>query len=75
MYGYNFFSFYLQFLSEHGGSSNAFTSAEHTNYFFDVSPEHLSGALDRSASFHQETIYFNYQEQFTDPSFKGFTIF
>ena len=37
----------LQYLSEHGGSSNAFTSAEHTNYYFDVGPEHLSGALDR----------------------------
>lgn len=38
---------YSQFLSEHAGSSNAFTSAEHTNYYFDVSHEHLQGALDR----------------------------
>ena len=37
----------LQFLNEHGGMSNAFTSSEHTNYYFDVSPEHLKGALDR----------------------------
>lgn len=42
---------YSKFLSEHGGSSNAFTSGEHTNYFFDVSPEHLLGALDRFAQF------------------------
>lgn len=38
---------YSQFLSEHAGSSNAFTSGEHTNYYFDVSHEHLEGALDR----------------------------
>ncbi|XP_026098896.1 insulin-degrading enzyme-like, partial [Carassius auratus] len=37
---------YSQFLSEHAGSSNAFTSGEHTNYYFDVSHEHLQGALD-----------------------------
>ncbi|XP_013911111.1 PREDICTED: insulin-degrading enzyme-like [Thamnophis sirtalis] len=42
---------YSQFLSEHGGSSNAFTSGEHTNYYFDVSHEHLEGALDRFAQF------------------------
>ncbi|CAG2220380.1 IDE [Mytilus edulis] len=32
---------------EHGGSSNAYTSGEHTNFYFDISPEHLPGALDR----------------------------
>ncbi|XP_076461437.1 insulin-degrading enzyme-like [Babylonia areolata] len=42
---------YSKFLSEHGGSSNAFTSLEHTNYFFDVAPDGLAGALDRFAQF------------------------
>uniref|UniRef100_A0A4W4EGY2 Insulin-degrading enzyme n=1 Tax=Electrophorus electricus TaxID=8005 RepID=A0A4W4EGY2_ELEEL len=42
---------YSQFLSEHAGSSNAFTSGEHTNYYFDVSHEHLQGALDRFSQF------------------------
>ncbi|XP_044152189.1 insulin-degrading enzyme isoform X2 [Bufo gargarizans] len=42
---------YSQFLSEHAGSSNAFTSGEHTNYYFDVSHEHLEGALDRFSQF------------------------
>ncbi|XP_070539954.1 insulin-degrading enzyme-like [Ptychodera flava] len=42
---------YTQFLSEHGGFSNAFTGAEDTNYYFDVSHEHLKGALDRFAQF------------------------
>ena len=38
-------------MSEHSGSSNAFTCEEHTNYFFDVAPEFLYGALDRFAQF------------------------
>ena len=27
---------YQQFISQHGGSRNAYTSFEHTNYFFEV---------------------------------------
>ncbi|XP_076104390.1 insulin-degrading enzyme-like isoform X1 [Mytilus galloprovincialis] len=42
---------YSKFLSEHGGSSNAYTSGEHTNFYFDISPEHLPGALDRFSQF------------------------
>ncbi|GLH05411.1 SFRICE_018075 [Gryllus bimaculatus] len=42
---------YTKFLSEHGGASNAYTFSDHTNYFFDVLPEHLSGALDRFSQF------------------------
>ncbi len=38
-------------MNEHGGSSNAFTASEHTNYFFDVNCDHLEGALDRFAQF------------------------
>uniref|UniRef100_A0A1B6FWC7 Insulin-degrading enzyme n=2 Tax=Cuerna arida TaxID=1464854 RepID=A0A1B6FWC7_9HEMI len=42
---------YSKYLSEHGGSSNASTSSDHTNFFFDIVPDHLSGALDRFAQF------------------------
>ncbi|XP_041476883.1 insulin-degrading enzyme-like isoform X1 [Lytechinus variegatus] len=42
---------YSQFLNEHGGFANAYTSGEHTNFYFDVSHEHLQGALDRFAQF------------------------
>ncbi|KAJ3192026.1 Insulinase (Peptidase M16) [Irineochytrium annulatum] len=45
---------YSQFLSEVGGGySNAFTSAENTNFFFEVSSDGLAleGALDRFAQF------------------------
>ncbi|MPC88190.1 Insulin-degrading enzyme [Portunus trituberculatus] len=40
---------YNKYLSEHGGSSNAYTAADHTNYYFDVAPDAFSGALDRSS--------------------------
>jgi len=42
---------YSKYLSQHGGSFNAFTSSEHTNYYFDVAPDHLVGALDRFSQF------------------------
>jgi insulysin len=38
---------YSKFLNHHGGWSNAYTAGDHTNYYFDVSPKHLPGALDR----------------------------
>jgi len=42
---------YNVFLSSHGGSSNAFTDMESTNYYFDVSKDFLEGGLDRFAQF------------------------
>ncbi|WP_439107888.1 insulinase family protein [Congregibacter sp.] len=42
---------YEQFVTEHGGSRNAYTSFEHTNYFFDIDAEYLPDALDRFAQF------------------------
>nr|XP_004296020.2 PREDICTED: insulin-degrading enzyme-like [Fragaria vesca subsp. vesca] len=42
---------YDSYLSKHGGSSNAYTCAEHTCYFFEVSPEFLKGALTRFSQF------------------------
>nr|GMD39795.1 insulin-degrading enzyme-like 1, peroxisomal [Ipomoea batatas] len=36
---------------KHGGSTNAFTSSEHTNYFFDVNTDCFEEALDRFAQF------------------------
>ena len=35
---------------QHGGHSNAYTAAEHTNYHFDVSADYLEEALDRYLS-------------------------
>ncbi|WP_157117977.1 insulinase family protein [Oceanicoccus sagamiensis] len=42
---------YQAFISAHGGSHNAYTSFEHTNYFFNVDPDSFEPALDRFAQF------------------------
>ncbi|XP_037080309.1 insulin-degrading enzyme-like [Pollicipes pollicipes] len=42
---------YSKFLNDHGGTSNAYTSNDETNYHFEVAPEHFKGALDRFAQF------------------------
>ena len=42
---------YKQFISTHAGSDNAFTSYDHTNYFFDINPPQFEQALDRFAQF------------------------
>ncbi len=42
---------YQEFISSHGGTHNAYTSFEHTNYFFDVNASYLREGLDRFAQF------------------------
>lgn len=42
---------YERFITEHGGSHNAYTSFENTNYFFDINADNLPEALDRFAQF------------------------
>jgi insulysin len=42
---------YARFISEHGGSRNAYTAFEHTNYFFDIDQAYLPEALDRFGQF------------------------
>ncbi|CAM9165979.1 unnamed protein product, partial [Choristocarpus tenellus] len=37
---------YDSFISQHGGSTNAYTECEYTLYHFDILPQHLSKALD-----------------------------
>ncbi|WP_261815571.1 insulinase family protein [Vibrio gallicus] len=39
------------FISQHGGSNNAWTGTEHTNYFFEVAPQYFEPALDRFSQF------------------------
>ena len=43
---------YGSFLSQRGGSSNAFTSSEHTNFHFDIPSEHFFEALQRLSLIH-----------------------
>lgn len=42
---------YSEFLTQHGGYDNAYTSTENTNYFFRVNSDSLHEALDRFAQF------------------------
>ena len=42
---------YQSFINSGGGRSNAYTAGDHTNYFFDISPEPFPEALDRFAQF------------------------
>ncbi|XP_020092240.1 insulin-degrading enzyme-like 1, peroxisomal isoform X3 [Ananas comosus] len=42
---------YSKYITEHGGSTNAYTSAEHTNFYFDINADCLDDALDRFAQF------------------------
>lgn len=48
---------YNVYLSKNGGSSNAFTDMEDTNYYFDVNADYLEGALDRFAQFFIEPLF------------------
>ena len=48
---------YQSFINQHGGMHNAFTAAEHTNYFFQVDAKQLQGALDRFSRFFYEPLF------------------
>ncbi|CAH8384444.1 unnamed protein product [Eruca vesicaria subsp. sativa] len=58
---YNGQNDFHNFLSEHGGSSNAHTSMEHTTFYFKVQAEFLEGALDSFfVNLSLKQINFNY---------------
>lgn len=42
---------YQSFISAHGGSNNAYTSFDHTNYYFSIASDYLEPALDRFSQF------------------------
>lgn len=42
---------YEDYLNKNGGGHNAYTSIDHTNYFFDVAPTAFQGALERFSRF------------------------
>lgn len=42
---------YQRFINQNGGSHNAFTAAQDTNYFFDIDPDAFPEALDRFSQF------------------------
>lgn len=48
---------YQNFIRQQGGSYNAFTAPRDTNYFFDIRPEHLQGALSRFSRFFVDPLF------------------
>ena len=42
---------YQSFINNHGGSHNAYTSTDTTNFYFDIAPNAYEGALDRFSQF------------------------
>ncbi len=48
---------YQEYIARHGGNHNAFTSFQHTNYFFDIDANYLEQGLDR------------FSQQFVSPLF------
>ena len=48
---------YKQFISRHSGADNAYTAADHTNYFFDVDKDFLEPALDRFSRFFIDPLF------------------
>ena len=42
---------YQAFIQQNGGSTNAFTAYDHTNYFYDIDPDFLEPSMDRFAQF------------------------
>ncbi|KAJ3219441.1 Insulinase (Peptidase M16) [Dinochytrium kinnereticum] len=48
---------YNQYLAAHGGSSNAFTGTDSTNYYFDIVPEFFEGAFDRFIQFFVSPLF------------------
>lgn len=42
---------YQKFISQYGGSHNAWTATEHTCFFFDIACNHFQSALDRFSQF------------------------
>ena len=78
---------YQSFLARHGGSSNAYTAGDHTNYFFDVQPSAFDEALDRFAQFfiaplldpnyvdrEKKAVHSEYQLQLKDDGWRGFAV-
>ena len=54
---------YQTFIKTHGGSQNAYTSFDHSNYHFSIAPEYLEPALDRFSRFFIDPVF---DSQFVD---------
>ncbi|HAA44525.1 MAG: peptidase, insulinase family [Halomonas sp. 54_146] len=48
---------YQRYISNNAGAHNAFTAQQDTNYFFDIEPSALPGALDRFSEFFLSPLF------------------
>ena len=75
---------YLQFVRANGGSSNAYTASDHTNYFFDIGSHAFREGFDRFAQFfiaplfskdyverEKNAVNAEYQMQFKDDGWRS----
>ena len=65
---------YQKFISQYGGSNNAWTATEHTCFFFDIPHNHFEEALDRFGQFFSAPLlsaeFVNKERQNIDAEFK-----
>ena len=65
---------YQQFISQYGGSNNAWTATEHTCFFFDIDHQQFEPALDRFSQFFISPLlsaeYVNKERKNIDAEFK-----
>ncbi len=54
---------YMKFIDENGGYRNAYTTEDHTGYFFEINHEAFEGALDRLAQFFISPLF---TEEYTE---------
>ena len=48
---------YLQYINENGGSRNAYTTEDHTAYYFEINHQAFEGALDRLSRFFIDPLF------------------
>lgn len=50
-------NYFMKFINKHGGSTNAYTTTDHTNYHFDIQNEYFSKALDIFGQFFIDPLF------------------
>ena len=78
---------YFSYIQGNGGSSNAYTASEVTNYFFDVKPDSFRKGLDRFAQFfiapllqkeyverEKNAVQSEYQLQIKEDGWRGYAV-
>ena len=78
---------FQQYITANGGSSNAYTALDHTNYFFDTKNSALAEGLDRFGHFfidpllspeyverEKNAVHSEYQMQLKDDGWRGYMV-